>query len=134
MILFLIWIKDRINPFFFNGLSSAFLYLVFALIRFDQSAFGWPKLPSKMVLLEREIYMYRNTKYFLALFLNLVQGENGTFFKYIHIVKMDNDVHTTKSRTRVILFSRSIGAFLGLKNWWISALTIHRFHASLVPQ
>ncbi len=41
---------------------------------------------------------------------------------------------TTKSRTRVTLLSKSIGAFyVGLNNWWFSPF-IHRFYVSLAPQ
>ncbi len=58
MILFIIWI----NPFFCDRLFSAFLHLVFTLIRSDESGFGWPKPSCKMLLLEREIY--RNAMYF----------------------------------------------------------------------
>jgi hypothetical protein len=48
--------------------------------------------------------------------------------------KTINGVHTRKSRTQVMLFSKSIGAILGRTNWWISPITINRYDVSLAPQ
>ncbi len=49
-------------------------------------------------------------------------------------VKTGNDVHTTMSRTRVILLSKSIGAFQVYITGGFSPRTIHRFIALLAPQ
>jgi hypothetical protein len=38
-------------------------------------------------------------------------GRGGAYRRPVINVQSVNDVHTTKSRTRVILFSESIGAF-----------------------
>ncbi len=56
--------------------------------------------------------------------------------KCIHrLWRLEKVVHTTKSKkTKVILFAKSIGTFLGLNIWWTSPRTIHRFYASLAKK